>query len=228
MYVIPPLVWKWGKNSLEWSSRWCRQVAWVSIPLARLKLLKMPQLEATRTGPKWRQNEEDEKERVMMQDTEWKQGKSVRGEHTGIGRGCRGPPQCSTVHEKTERRNKNRQHANSQQRDDRVKAYTARHHGRCCECSEWSVLWRGKSRGWTGDGSKIMAGRHANWYLINQKCSHFHNKKKRRWREWVEVGRCRLKNVCTNWYWISVLTNTDRVGPLKIYLQYDMHNVCTA
>lgn len=61
---------------------------------------------------------------------------SVRGEHTGIGRGCRGPPQCSTVHEKTERRNKNRQHANSQQRDDRVKAYTAWHHGGCCECSE--------------------------------------------------------------------------------------------
>ncbi len=64
------------------------------------------------------------KGREMRQVTEWKQGKSVRGEHTGIGRGCRGPPQCSAVHEKTERRNKNRQHANSQQRDDRVKAYT--------------------------------------------------------------------------------------------------------
>lgn len=121
--------------------------------------------------------------RVMMQDTKWKQGKSVRGEHTGIGRGCRGPPQCSTVHEKTERRNKNRQHANSQQRDDRVKAYTARHHGGCCECSEWSVLWRGKSWGWTGDRSQIMNGRHANWYFMTQKCSGFHkNNKKRRWK----------------------------------------------
>lgn len=55
------------------------------------------------------------------------------GEHTGTGRGCRGRPQCGTVHEKTERRNKNRQHANSQQRDDRVKEYAAWHHG--------SILW---------------------------------------------------------------------------------------
>lgn len=55
------------------------------------------------------------------------------GEHTGAGRGCKGRPQCGTVHEKTERRNKNRQHANSQQRDDRVKEYTVWHHG--------SILW---------------------------------------------------------------------------------------
>lgn len=55
--------------------------------------------------------------------------KCAGGEHTGAGRGCKGRPQCGTVHEKTERRNKNRQHANSQQRDDRVKEYTAWHHG---------------------------------------------------------------------------------------------------
>lgn len=74
----------------------------------------------------------------------------MRGEHTGIGRGCRGPPQCSTVHEKTERRNKNRQHANSQQRDDRVKAYTAWHHGGGAAVSAVSEVCCGEGR--AGDG----------------------------------------------------------------------------
>lgn len=139
------------------------------------------------------------KGRVMMQDAEWKQGKRVCGEkHTGIGRGCRGPPQCSAVHEKTERRNKNRQHANSQQRDDRVKAYTARHHGvGVAAVSAVSGVWCGERRaaGWTGDRSKIMAGRHANWYWMNQKCGCFITKKGR-WK-WVEVGRHTLMFVQT-------------------------------
>lgn len=40
--------------------------------------------------------------------------------------------------------------------DDRVKAYTAWHHGSCCcECSEWSVLWRGQS--WTGEETGVRA-----------------------------------------------------------------------
>lgn len=73
----------------------------------------------------------------MLGDTEWKQGNSLQGrEHTGIGRGCRGPPQCGGVHEKTERRNKNRQHAKSQQRDDRVKANTAWRHKAAVGASE--------------------------------------------------------------------------------------------
>lgn len=97
-----------------------------------------------------RQNEKDDEK-----DEERKRGESVQGgwggdvgggvEHTGIGRGCRGPPQCSAVHEKTERRNKNTdKHANSQQRDDRAKAYTAWRRGSCGECSVlrwWGLGW---------------------------------------------------------------------------------------
>lgn len=76
------------------------------------------------------------------------------GEHTGAGRGCKGRPQCGTVHEKTERRNKNRQHANSQQRDDRVKECTR--HGIMGAFCGWGVWWRGQNRGWTGDRRAIM------------------------------------------------------------------------
>lgn len=56
----------------------------------------------------WRQNEkDDEKDEERCRTRNESEARVCRGgEHTGIGRGCRGPPQCSAVHEKTERRNK--------------------------------------------------------------------------------------------------------------------------
>lgn len=102
------------------------------------------------------ENEEEKAQRGEIQNE--KQGKSVQGEHTGIG-GEGGAEDLLSVGlcmKKLKGETKNRQHANSQQRDDRVKTYTAWQHLCCCECSRWSVLWRWHSWGRTEDRSNDL------------------------------------------------------------------------
>lgn len=121
----PIIIWSrldmsnWVWDLLEWSSRWLRMETggMGSILPALLKLMKC--LSSKQPDPV---QSSERMRKKMRRKSKWceiqneSKTRVCRGEHTGTGRGCRGPPQCSTVHEKTERRNKNRQHANSQQR----------------------------------------------------------------------------------------------------------------
>lgn len=82
-------------------------------------------------------------------------------EHTGIGRGVqRTSSMRGFVHEKTERRNKNRQHANSQHGDERWGHKYYASWDSCEWAIEWvlGVLWSGRGGAERGGRGRHMSG----------------------------------------------------------------------
>lgn len=156
----------------------------------------------------WRQNEEDDEK-----DEEWCRTRNESkatvcrgGEHTGIGRGCRGPPQCSAVHEKTERRNKTQ--TNMPTVNKEMTEWRCTQHGivgaAVSAACYGSGGWDG---GQTGDRSKIVAAGHANWCLEKktqqqQQCNCFQQKGR---KDRKVVDHCLFQSR----YWISLKYLTE-------------------
>lgn len=109
----------------------------------------------------------------------------MQGEHTGIGRGCRGPPQCSAEHEKTERRNKKQ--TTCQQSTKRWQSEGI--HSMASWEAVLSAVCGGEER--AGDGLETGVRSWLDGMQMKthkNKCGHFDDKKKM----WAEVSWVKL------------------------------------